>query len=93
MAARDNERLPILETKVDYAIDLIKQGFAKFDNEITVLKAENTNVKKDFVNLNNNYILTKNDVSNINRLVVFVAFTVLGLVLTTFWGKLTGTHP
>ena len=35
MAKNDDERLPVLETKVDYLIDLIKSGFAKIDNEIT----------------------------------------------------------
>jgi hypothetical protein len=93
MAKNDNERLPVLETKVDYIIGLIKDGFAKIDNEITNLKEKDTANEKQINDLKSEYGLTKSDVSRMGGVVAFVLFAVISLVVSTFWGKLTGIQP
>ena len=93
MVKNTDERLPVLETKVDYLIDLIKSGFAKIDNEITNLKQTDVANEKQINELKGEYSLTKSDVTRMNAVVWVVVSAVVVLIIGAFWGKLTGTHP
>ena len=93
MVKNTDERLPVLETKVDYLIDLIKSGFAKIDNEITNLKQTDAANEKQINELKGEYSLTKSDVTRMNAVVWVVVSAVVVLIIGAFWGKLTGTHP